>query len=117
MMRSRLNPMVLACLLCVMSTGGCLFFKTDICNTMPTFKAMEAGDRLAALGETAALTVKFSPGQKMPVAYYRAAVLSRAGQDPYGEPWDNHFAVLEGFVAGTDALVLRLLTSSLQSDA
>jgi hypothetical protein len=116
MKRSHSKYVALAILLWIMSVSGCLFFKSDTCNNMPTFKTMEAGSSLVLSDQSADLTVKFTTGLELPIAYYRSAALSRASQNPYGEPWDNHFAVLNGFEARADALVLQLLKSSLDSD-
>ena len=94
------------------ANSGCL---KDSCNKEPTFLSMEAADTLEASGNMYDMKITFTQGQILPAAYYKAATVSRAGLDPYGKPWNNDFALVQGFNADDKALVLHIIGDSLKT--
>ena len=94
------------------ANSGCL---KDSCNKEPTFLSMEAADTLEASGNMYDMKITFTQGQILPAAYYKAATVSRAGLDPYGKPWNNEFALVQGFNADDKALVLHIIGDSLKT--
>lgn len=95
------------------ANSGC---RKDTCNKEPSFQTLEAADTLTAAGNIYDLRLQFTPGQQLPAAYYRAATLSRATQDPYGKPWNNDFVLVQAFDADDKTLIVHLLADSLKSD-
>ena len=110
-MKHLLHILLLSTLL-ASANSGCL---KDSCNKEPTFLSMEAADTLEASGNMYDMKITFTQGQILPAAYYKAATVSRAGLDPYGKPWNNDFALVQGFNADDKALVLHIIGDSLKT--
>lgn len=90
--------------------SGCL---KDTCNKEPTFKHIEPVQTLLAPGNTLDLRLNITPGQKLPIEYYRSVAITQASQDPFGKPWKNDFAVLQSFEASDTTLILHFFADSL----
>lgn len=87
--------------------------RKDTCNQAATFREMTTTDTLLLANGLFPLIVRFATDQYLTAEYYRAANISRAKIDPYGNPWENDYVLLQGFSADTFALTLYLIADSI----